>query len=252
MTKKVIAFDLDDTLAITKSPITDRMGELLARLLEKYEVCVISGGSFEQFNIQIISRLNLPPNLLTKLHLLPTCGTQYYIYNEQSKQWKRQYANFLTEKQKKRIFELLEEGAKKFRLWETNPMGEIIEDRDSQVTYSALGQQATAEMKHGWDSDGQKRQKIIDYIKPKIPELEVRFGGSTSIDITMAGVDKAYGMRKLMEQMNIEKGDILFIGDKIQKDGNDYPVKAMGIDTIAVKNSEETEKVIEEILADNN
>lgn len=250
MTKKVIAFDLDDTLTITKTPLSNKMGELLACLLDKYDVCIISGGSFEQFDTQVISRLHASPRALTRLHLMPTCGTQYYIYNEQSNQWQRQYANILSDEQIKRIFKLLEEAAKKYGLWEANPRGEIIEDRGSQVTYSALGQQATAEMKHGWDSDGQKRQKIIDYIKPKIPELEVRFGGSTSVDVTIAGVDKGYGMKKLMEQMNITKKDILFIGDKLQKDGNDYPVKAMGIDTIAVKNHIDTEQVIEELLGD--
>ena len=38
MSKKVIAFDLDDTLAVTKSPISDRMGELLVKLLERYHL----------------------------------------------------------------------------------------------------------------------------------------------------------------------------------------------------------------------
>lgn len=64
MTKKVIAFDLDDTLAITKSPINDRMAELLTQLLERYEVCVISGGKYEQFKMQIIDQLEASHLLL--------------------------------------------------------------------------------------------------------------------------------------------------------------------------------------------
>ena len=55
--KKLIAFDLDDTLAVTKSPMTDKMGVLLVQLLEKYEVCIISGGKFEQFQMQVVDRL---------------------------------------------------------------------------------------------------------------------------------------------------------------------------------------------------
>ncbi len=35
--KKIIGFDLDDTLAITKSPISDRMAGILSRLLENYD-----------------------------------------------------------------------------------------------------------------------------------------------------------------------------------------------------------------------
>ena len=45
--KKVIAFDLDDTLAISKGMITDEMGAALVDLLEKYDVCIISGGKYE-------------------------------------------------------------------------------------------------------------------------------------------------------------------------------------------------------------
>ena len=49
MRKKVLAFDLDGTLAITKSPLSDKMGEIMTRLLDKYDVCVISGGGYDQF-----------------------------------------------------------------------------------------------------------------------------------------------------------------------------------------------------------
>jgi hypothetical protein len=42
--------------------------------------------------------------------------------------------------------------------------------------------------------------------------------------------------------------DILFIGDKLEEGGNDYPVKAMGIDTIAVEKWEDTAMVIEALI----
>jgi len=248
MTKKVIAFDLDDTLAITKSPISDRMGELLAQLLEKYDICVISGGSFEQFRIQIVDRLEASSRALTRLHLMPTCGTKYYRYDELSEDWQLQYENSLTEDQKQRVTKALEDGAKKLGLWEENPYGDIIEDRGSQITFSALGQKAPAEAKYAWDPTGEKKLKLRDYIAPFLTDLEVRVGGTTSVDVTMIGVDKAYGMQKLTEEINISKDDILFIGDKLQEGGNDYPVKAMGIDTIEVNRWEDTALVLEGIL----
>ena len=64
--KKIIGFDLDDTLAITKSPISDRMAGILSRLLENYDVCVITGGTFQQIKKQVIDRLNVTPELLQK------------------------------------------------------------------------------------------------------------------------------------------------------------------------------------------
>lgn len=249
MTKKVIAFDLDDTLAVTKSPISDKMGMLLVRLMEKYDVCVISGGAFHQFKIQVVDRLEAASDILNRLHLMPTCGTKYYNYDKKNEDWKIQYEHSLTADQKERVIKALEDSAKKLDLWETKPYGEIIEDRGSQITFSALGQQAPAEAKYAWDPTHEKKKNLRDAVALLLPDLEVRTGGTTSVDVTMIGVDKAYGMKKLMEQMKIEKKDILFIGDKLQEGGNDYPVKAMGIDTIEVERWEDTAYVLEGILA---
>lgn len=249
MTKKVIAFDLDDTLAITKSSLSDRMGGLLAKLLDTYDVCIISGGKFEQFKIQVVDRIKATPRQLTRLHLMPTCGTQYYRHDELDSEWRLQYSHTLTDEQKARIVAAFEKGAKELGLWEETPYGDIIEDRGSQITFSALGQQAPAECKYAWDPDGAKKLALRNYIAPLVPDLEARVGGTTSIDVTMIGVDKAYGMQKLIEEMDINKEDILFIGDKLREGGNDYPVKAMGIDTIEVERWEDTALVLEGILA---
>lgn len=247
--KKVIAFDLDDTLAISKSPMSDRMSELLALLLEKYDVCVISGGKYEQFERQVVNRLDAPKHVLNKFHLMPTCGTRYYRYDELKDKWVQQYAEDLTEDQKKKIIDTLETSAKEVGLWEEKPYGEIIEDRGSQVTYSALGQQAPPEKKYQWAEENKdKKKQLRDLVAQQLPDLEVRLGGSTSIDITRIGIDKAYGMEKLIEALEIDKSEILFIGDKLEEGGNDYPVKAMGIEVIAVEGWEQTALVIEGIL----
>ena len=82
----------------------------------------------------------------------------------------------------------------------------------------------------------------------ELTDYEIRIGGSTSIDITKPGIDKAYGMEKLMAALEIGKDDILFVGDKLDEGGNDYPVKAMGIDTIAVEGWEDTALIIDTII----
>jgi phosphomannomutase len=246
--KKLIAFDLDDTLAVTKSPIADRMSDLLVQLLDHFEVCIISGGKFEQFKKQVIDRLVATPHQLSRMHLMPTCGTRYYRYDEVTSDWKKQYSEDLTEDQKKSIIAALEKSAKTLGYWESKPYGEIIEDRGSQITYSALGQQAPAEAKYAWDPDGSKKQKLRALVADDLPDLEVRSGGSTSIDITRLGIDKAYGMHKLIQALEISKEDILFLGDKLQEGGNDYPVKAMGIDTLEVDRWEDTALALSAIL----
>jgi HAD superfamily hydrolase (TIGR01484 family) len=247
--KKLIAFDLDDTLAITKSPMSDIMAEMLQNLLEKFEVCIISGGRFEQFEMQVINRLDVNHLLLRKLHLMPTCGTRYYRYDEIEEKWQKQYAEDLSAEQKTKIISVLEEEAKKLSIWQEKTWGEIIEDRGSQVTYSALGQEAPPAEKYAWaEKNSENKKQFRDAVAFRLQDLEVRLGGSTSIDITRPGIDKAYGMQKLIDELEISKDEILFVGDKLEEGGNDYPVKAMGIKTIAVEKWEDTALVIETLI----
>lgn len=248
--KKLIAFDLDDTLAVSKSPISDNMGELFVDLMNHYEVCIISGGKFEQFKKQVVDRIEASPEQLARLHLMPTCGTRYYRYEDISGEWKIQYAEDLSEEQKAEIIKVSEKAAKDAGLWPKNPYGEVIEDRNSQISISFLGQQAPVEEKEAWANKyGKRRLEVRAVIAEQLLDFEVRAGGTTTIDITRLGIDKAYGMSKLIEELHINKDDILFIGDRLQEGGNDYPVKAMGIDTIAVERWEDTALVLEGILA---
>ncbi|MDQ5972164.1 MAG: hypothetical protein QG553_323 [Patescibacteria group bacterium] len=247
--KKLIAFDLDDTLAISKSLISDRMANLLGQLVDKYEICIISGGKFEQFKIQVTERLEVSAEQLRKFHLMPTCGTRYYRYDEVKNEWVLLYAEDLTDGQKKEIITVLEEEAAKTDLKNPKTWGAILEDRQSQIAYSILGQKAPPEEKYKWaEQYGDVKKEFHARVSSRLPNLEVRLGGSTTIDITRLGIDKAYGMEKLIEALKISKDEILFIGDKLQEGGNDYPVKAMGIDTIAVERWEDTAFVIEGIL----
>jgi phosphomannomutase len=247
--KKVIAFDLDETLTETRSPLTDEMSELLTNLLKKYQVCVISGGSFDQFQKQLLSSLKVDPASLEGLHLMPTCGTRYYTYNLSRDDWDEVYAENFNVHEKKTIIDALEQGIDEVGYRVKEPKGALIEDRGSQITYSALGQDALPAEKKAWDSDGEKKRKIRDVVASKIPDFEVRAGGTTSIDVTKQGIDKAYGMEKLMEILQISKEDILFIGDRIWEGGNDYPVKLMGIDCVPVNGFEHTPWVIRGVLA---
>jgi phosphomannomutase len=246
--KRLIAFDLDGTLAPSKSPLPDRMSELLNELLEEFQVCVISGGKFEQFERQLLGNLKASPEKLEKLHLMPTCGTRYYLYDLSNEKWKQVYAEDFTESQKKKIIASLEEGVREAGYDKEKTWGEQIEDRGSQITFSALGQEAPVDAKEDWDPDNSKKLKVRNIVAQKIPEFEVRAGGATSIDITKLGIDKAYGMNKLMDILEIGKDDILFLGDRLQEGGNDYPVKAMGIDSLEVSSWKDTAFALQAIL----
>lgn len=234
----LVAFDLDDTLAESKSAMTPDMAQVMIELLDLLPVCVISGGRFEQFESQFLANLPAEANL-DELHLMPTCGTRYLRYDDG---WRQIYAHDLDDDQKRRAIAAIEKRAKELGLWEPDDIvrGPRIEDRGSQITYSALGQQALVADKKAWDPTGDKRLRLRDAIAADIADLEVRAGGSTSIDITRQGIDKAYGIRRLADMTGISFDRMLFIGDRLQPGGNDYPVKALGVPTYEVAGPRDT------------
>jgi hydroxymethylpyrimidine pyrophosphatase-like HAD family hydrolase len=74
-------------------------------------------------------------------------------------------------------------------------------------------------------------------------------GGTTSIDITKPGIDKAYGINKLRDQLGISIKEMLFAGDAIFEGGNDYPAQEAGVDSIIVRDTRETARVIQTVIA---
>jgi hypothetical protein len=255
MAKKIIAFDLDGTLAPSKSPLPDRMSELLGKLLKRYQVCVISGGKYGQFEKQLLSNLKVDPIELERLHIMPTCGTRYMKYDVVKKSWEKVYAEDFSEAEKEKIVKVLTKVAKDLGYEEKKTYGEIIEDRGSQVSWSALGQDIVdhlgeegVRLKEAWDPDNAKKNRMRDAAAELLPGIEVRVGGLSTIDVTRPGIDKAYGMRKLMEMLDVSMDEILFIGDRVQEGGNDYPVKAMGIECLEVPDWKITATLIESIL----
>ncbi|MDH6235825.1 HAD-IIB family hydrolase [Cryobacterium sp. CG_9.6] len=244
---RLVAFDLDDTLAASKSPLDPRMAALLVRLLDVAVVCVISGGNFPQFRMQLVDNLeNVSDAALAGLHLLPTCGTQYYRHHDGA--WAQIYAENLSDDEKTRALAAVETSARDLGYWETQTWGPILEDRGSQITFSALGQAAPVASKVHWDPSGEKKNALRERVQSLLPDLEVRSGGSTSVDITRRGIDKAYGMKRLAELTNIALDDMLFIGDRLDENGNDYPVKVLGVECVAVDGWEDTAAYLDTLI----
>lgn len=235
----VVVFDLDDTLAPSKTRLPDEMARMVERLLGRTQVCVISGGQFGQFHRQVIEPLEeLPCPHMDRLHLMPACGTQYYRMVDGG--WARVYLEGLTDDEKRRAVSALEGCARRLGLWEAHTWGAAIEDRDSQVTYSALGQEAPVQAKRAWDPTGEKKLFLRDAVAAELDDLEVRAGGSTSIDITRVGRDKSFGVAELLKATGLAEHDVLFYGDRLDVNGNDYPVKAMGVPCVAVRDWQDT------------
>ena len=243
--KKLIVYDLDGTLAESKSSLDAEMAALLHDLLGIVKAAVISGGDWPQFEKQVLS--NLPHDeRLKNLSLLPTCGTKFFQYVGD---WKKIYSEDFTAKEKEKITSSLKKAVEQAGFKVKKVWGEVIEDRGSQITFSALGQQAPLVYKDKWDSDFTKRKKIKAILDTLIPEFSVRMGGSTSIDVTKPGIDKAYGVGKLRDILGISLKEMIFIGDALFAGGNDYPAEQAGVVSIPVQGPNETKRVVETIIA---
>lgn len=243
--KKLIVFDLDGTLAQSKSSIDAEMGTLLNTLLGVVKVAVISGGNWPQFENQLLSNL-FHNERLKNLYLLPTSGTKFFRYESD---WKQLYSEDFTDKEKRKIISSLKQVIELSDFKPEKTWGKQIEDRGSQVTFSALGQQAPLAEKENWDPDFSKRKEMKELLDSRIPEFSVRLGGTTSVDVTKPGIDKAYGIKKLRDTLGIDIREMVFIGDALFPGGNDYPVKEEGVESIQVRDPDESKRVIEAIVA---
>lgn len=243
--KRLIVFDLDGTLAESKSSVDPEMVTILNSLLRVAKVAIISGGDWPQFEKQILSK-EFAPTGLNNLSLLPTCGTKFYAFKSE---WLPIYSEDLSGTEKKNIISSLRIASELLGFVPVKTWGEIIEDRGSQITYSALGQDAPLDEKKAWDPDFSKRKQMQVILIKYLPNFSVRLGGTTSIDVTRIGIDKAYGISKLTEILGIEKEEMIFVGDAIFPGGNDYAVKEAGVDSIEVRDSTESKRVIQAIIS---
>lgn len=244
---RLIAFDLDGTLAESKQRISAEMTDLLSRLLQKMPVAVMSGGGWTQFEKQFLPAI--PDGvLLDQLYLFPTSAAACIVHRQGS--WHPQYDLSFGAETKQRILLAIDEALAEVhfeqppRLW-----GEQVEDRGGEITFSALGQEAPLEEKQKYDPEGSKRKPLAEALRRKLPDLSVNMNATTSIDITPHGVDKAYGIKRLAELTGIAIADMLYVGDALEEGGNDAVVLDTGIPTHAVFGPRETAALIEEILA---
>ena len=247
---KLVSFDLDGTLTESKAPMTSEMGQRLCRLLDKFLVAVISGGSFGQFEKQFIGFFQCSKEKFCNLFLLPTNGSAMYRFN--GDKWVALYAELLTVDERKRIFDAFRLAFKETAFVpEKKIYGDLIEDRGTQVTFSGLGQLAPVELKKKWDPDRSKRMKIKKRLDFYLPDLEIRVNSSSSIDITRKGIDKGYGMTRCLEYLKLTPSEAIFFGDGLFPGGNDEAVIRTGIKTIAVSGPSEAAAHIDKLLTGN-
>lgn len=231
-------FDLDGTLAESKSPLAPDMAQMLCDLMRAGKsIGVISGGWFPQFEKQFLPYVPCT-ELFDMLYLLPTSGAVMCTYQRGA--WIERYVHDISVTEYEQVVAAFDTVFKQTSF--PRPVaqwGQQIEYRRTQITFSALGQDAPPEAKKQWGGDKTNKElklEIVRLLTPLLPPgLQALAGGSTSVDIVRQGIDKAFGVEQFLKETGHTKGETLFVGDALYEGGNDYAVVRTGVDTLAVE-----------------
>ncbi|MBI2607381.1 MAG: HAD-IIB family hydrolase [Candidatus Doudnabacteria bacterium] len=252
--KDLIVFDLDGTLVETKSIMDKQMSRLVKQLLFRKQVAVIGGGKYTLFQSLFLRQLKAPKKLFKNLFLFPTTSTSFYRYKNG---WKKIYALELSKKEREKIKKAFKDVfAEAGYVAPKKTYGTVIEDRRTQITFSALGQEVVkvlgkkgVDLKKQWLIENKPmKMKLTRLLGKRLPSMEVRAAGFTSIDVTRRGIDKAYGMKQIKKHLKVPISRMLFVGDAIFPGGNDYAVVRTGVDYFSVSGPEETKKIIRKLI----
>ncbi|HUZ92948.1 MAG TPA: HAD-IIB family hydrolase [Candidatus Paceibacterota bacterium] len=253
--KKLVIFDIDGTLTPSKAPADREMISLLLRLLGEKMIAVIGGGKYDLFKNQLVRRLPKRDERLERLFLFPTNSTAFYRYMPDGS-WRKVYSHELSRAEKKKIKAAFAAAFKKINYKHpVKTWGPVIEDRGTQITFSALGQEVVQklgkrglELKEEWHKKSDVRPQFMRALRKLLPKFEVRQGGLTSVDVTRKGIDKGYGVRQIEKKLRVKRKEMLFVGDAIFPGGNDYAAVKTGVDYVKVNDPEDTKKVIRSIV----
>ncbi len=239
--KRVIIADVDETICETCQEISPEMASTINSLIQKgYQFAFISGTGVGELQRMLSSKLH------QEHHILGTTGTNYTHMRYNLGNEKYNYS--FTVEEKEEIITAFNKLISHFKIESMTTKEDQLQDRDSQITLSAIGRKAPIELKKQYDPDGNKRQVWAEFMRCELGEdkYDFKIGGTTSLDVTKKGLDKEWGIKKFAEHHNIPLNSILFFGDKIYPGGNDFPASKI-VDCVSVKSPQDTLKHLQQL-----
>ncbi len=226
----IIICDVDDTVAPSCQPIEPEMAQLIYDRSTGGDTFVfISGSTCQQIFNQINGGLYAYRRMPT-YHILGTSGSRYEIIIDNDKSTLI-YEISMLPSHRVTIISIMEKLCKLKGLVPLTNKEDQIQNRVSQITLSVLGRHAPVEAKKNLDPSGEKRREWIKVMKSiakeglhKIHDFDFHIGGTTSIDVTLMGRDKEWGIQRWLDHNEwANVSDIVFFGDKLEPGGNDHP-----------------------------
>jgi phosphomannomutase len=218
---KVFIFDVDGTLTPSRQPMTKEFQEFFSEWVKKNKFYLVTGSDLPKlqeqmcmYDIEAEAIFTCCGNEMWKPDPHIVNISAYQIYENKFE---------LTNKLKSMLDVILMASPYPDRY------GNHIEDRGSMLNFSVVGRdcnQLQREIFYGWDNKHNERKKISNVIKEKFPELDAVLGGQISIDIYPKGNDKSQVLEHIKDRnvVSTKTDEFIFIGDRTEKGGNDYPL----------------------------
>jgi hypothetical protein len=246
---RAIIADIDDTICHSTRPISLEMAREIDRIVSSgREFAFISGSSVDQISGQVDATLTTPH------HILGATGTHYVKVRYEGGQPVREevHREGFSASDKAEILKVVEDLIARYDIRPLTTREDQLQDRGSQITLSAVGRHAPDATKRSYDPDGAKRKVWVEFLKGRLGDrFSYRIGGTTSVDITGKGYDKAWGIRKFLDHNRIPAGEVLFFGDKLGPEGNDYPALSV-VDCVEVRDPGHTLEILKRIKFNTN
>jgi len=242
---RALIADIDDTICPSTKPVAPEMAREIDRIIASGRVfAFISGSTLDQLTAQ------LAPFLTQPFHILAASGTHYatVAYSGGKPVREEKYKHGFAEAERAEIVAAFEALLAQTGVKSLTTKEDQLQDRGSQITLSAIGRNAPEQAKRSFDPDGSRRREWLAILRQRLGDrFSMRIGGTSSIDITPLGVDKAWGIRRFLDLQGIAPSEALFFGDKLDPQGNDYPARQV-VDCMAVRDEKHTLELLKLFL----
>lgn len=201
-------FDVDGTLTPSRSIIDSYFKDFFTEFCKSNSVTIVTGSDYVKVEEQLGKDLL---SLVGKVYCCSGNDVWHNGINVKTNHWD------VPENVEKWLYTYLDSSNFVLRT------GRHIEKRIGCINFSVVGRNATLKERSlyvDWDAQHKERELLVNKFNSIFPDLCAKIGGETGVDIYPVGYDKSQIIK------DFDSSDILmFFGDRMDKLGNDYPLK---------------------------
>jgi phosphoglucomutase len=237
LTRGILAFDVDGTLAVRGELLPEASARRLTALLKQgFKIVIITGQEFKDLKPRVV---DLIPREARK-NLIVYCNesTQRYTFDSQGREIEdiAYRKGFSSLEEKSRIEQIIKNVIQRLKEEPTTPVNirQVIQSQPLEII------DRLTQIAFKYNLDEGERKYIAEKISKKLIENHIRgftvaVSGKTTISIYRAGVNKYTSLNNELIERRVSPEEIIFFGDEFGPEGNDLPVIAIrGITAVSV------------------